>query len=180
MFVGYSNLFTNSVCFVCCLFCVVCVCERERYIRMTYHIPNPSSLFSAIKPKAEKCFRTAAMLIFYRNKRCPLSQGLLGYCPSAVATGLRHRQLVTLTVTSSLEGYWVLFQHTSGIHSLVGKLNILTRDFSSLRLATHGMKYCDSQSKLNLLCIISWHKFSGPCGIPASEVRAIICDFILK
>jgi hypothetical protein len=79
--------------------------ERDRDARMKYYVPNPSSLFIAIKPKAEKSFRSTAMSIFYRSQRCTLSQDLSVYCLSAVVSGLRYCQLVTHTLTALLENY---------------------------------------------------------------------------
>jgi hypothetical protein len=52
-----------------------------------------------------------------------------------------HRQLVALTVTSSLQSYWILLQRTPGILTPVGNSNMLTRDFFSVRLSTQGMTY---------------------------------------
>jgi hypothetical protein len=61
------------------------------------------------------------------------------YTPSTIGKRVRHHQLLSKTVMCSIIKYTrFYFQHTSGIHTPMGNLNILTPNFSSVRLPVQG------------------------------------------
>jgi hypothetical protein len=69
---------------------------------------------------------------------------------------VRHRQLVTETVTLSLQSYYIIFFHcVSGIRMAMGNSDIFTQDFSSVRLPIQDMTYPASYSRWTLVDLLT-------------------------
>jgi hypothetical protein len=88
------------------------------------------------KPESIHSFLTFGSLAWFKSKFVLRRWIISTYTPSAMGRRVRHRQLVTQTVTSSLDSIFNIlpvFIHRCEIQTY------LPQDFSSVRLLTQGM-----------------------------------------